>query len=745
MPSKFVKNPNELSDRQERRRIEFLRRNVQNENVARESSSSSTSSAASNVFDLDIPVEPFMDNGIDDLEELHDERQSDDDSDAESSDRATVSSHEQDFDDDDDDVRNMILEDNELPEDGDDSDGSNLNEDHNVNMQEDIATISKRKVKNAFLSAGLTHTQGNIILKTLREYPFQYLHLPKDSRTILNTPAFVASRFVHETAGGEYLHIGFQDGLQKKLSIIPREQLPPKIIVDLSTDGGRLDKGGKWQFWPHQYRIINIPDKRPMIAGVFKGRHKPSNPFDFFEMFFQEINEVIGNGGIEIGGRTIPLQIRCFIADAPARAMILNHYGHTSSRACSKCKVEGHRCDVEGYRNTMIFPGTRHPPRTNEEYRNITDDDHHKGHSPLSQIPIDLVTRVPFECMHLIYLGNVKKVFEAHVAGKYICRRLSGRQLNILDARMNTLSDYCPREFARRPREITAYSNFKAVEFRQLLLYSCVVILKDIFSEEYYQHFLILHCVIRLLVSESTTPVMLDFCQQSLEMYVSMCVTLYGEPFLSYNVHGLLHIVEDVRNLGGLETFSAFCYENNMPQFPKFLRKPDLSLQQYYKRMLERSEFSNDPINGEDLIQQSHVHAEGPLLDLEAQNCTQFKKIVIGKYTFAADLRDNCFVSNNKRICLIENIVLVEENILFIARHFRDVQQLYDVGLTSQSVGVYHCSNLSPESNIVPLTDVKVKCYRMPKWNEAEGLEENIVQNEWVCVTHLESLSLPRN
>ena len=67
----------------------------------------------------------------------------------------------------------MILEDDELAEDGDNSDGSNLKEDPNVNMQEDIATISRRNVKNAFLSAGLTHTQGNIILKTLRKYPFQ--------------------------------------------------------------------------------------------------------------------------------------------------------------------------------------------------------------------------------------------------------------------------------------------------------------------------------------------------------------------------------------------------------------------------------------------------------------------------------------------------------------------------------------------------------------------------------------------
>ena len=42
--------------------------------------------------------------------------------------------------------------------------------------------------------------------------------------------------------------------------------------------------------------------------------------------------------------------------------------------------------------------------------------------------------------------------------------------------------------------------------------------------------------------------------------------------------------------------------------------------------MFERSEFSNEPIDGEDLIQPSQVHAEGLLLDLEAQNCTQFKE-----------------------------------------------------------------------------------------------------------------------
>ena len=101
------------------------------------------------------------------------------------------------------------------------------------------------------------------------------MHLPKDSRTVLNRPFFVASRFVHETAGFHWI------------SRWPSEETEchsQRAIIDSSTDGGRLDKGWKWQFWPHQYRIINIPDKRPMIAGVFK----------FFEMFSRKLMKSLG-------------------------------------------------------------------------------------------------------------------------------------------------------------------------------------------------------------------------------------------------------------------------------------------------------------------------------------------------------------------------------------------------------------------------------------------------------------------
>ena len=121
---------------------------------------------------------------------------------------------------------------------------------------------------------------------------------------------------------------------------------------------------------------------------------------------------------------------------------------------------------------------------------------------------------------------------------------------------MNTLFEYFPAKFGLCLREILAYRNLKAVEFRQLVLYTTNAISKNVFLKN-YQHFLILYCVTRLLVFETAAPPMYDFCKEAWKMYVDLCVILYEEPFLSYNVHGLLHTVQNVQNLGSLETFSA--------------------------------------------------------------------------------------------------------------------------------------------------------------------------------------------
>lgn len=397
--------------------------------------------------------------------------------------------------DDDEEEEEDISENSEVDNDhmDEDNNASNSSEDDNDNVPEDIDELKKKALKYAFLSANLKHNQGNILLKTLCTFPFNLAYLPKDTRTLLQTPTVVATRHIQQLAGGEYLHLRLKYTLIRKLESFPVHRLPKTVEIDFSTDGAQIHNSGTTQFWPIQYRIFNSIDKRPVIAGVFKGKEKPSNAFAFFEHFVQEILDIRKEGGILVRNRRLALNIRCFIADAPARAFALQHYGHTSSNACSKCKIESHRSEETSvFGGTMVFSGIRHPPRTDEEYHNMIDEDHHKGPSPLDPI-LGLVKQVPFDPMHLVYIGNVKKVLHTHIHGKYGRLKLNKRKLDILDSRMITLQLHCPTEFNRRPNKLSMLHHFKATEYRQFLLYTAPAVLQGVFDTEFYEfHFVTL-------------------------------------------------------------------------------------------------------------------------------------------------------------------------------------------------------------------------------------------------------------
>lgn len=624
----------------------------------------------------------------------------------------------------------------------DEENTSNSSEDNNENVLQHPNELKKRALKNAFLSANIKHNQGNIILKTLRAFPFNLTCLPKDTRTLLQTPTSVATRHVQQVAGGEYLHLGFKSTLVRKLESIPEDMLPNIVEIDFSTDGAEIYNSGTAQFWPIQYRIFNSIDKRPVIAGVFVGKEKPTNAFAFFEQFVEEIMDIRREGGILVRNRRLPLNLRCFIADAPARAFALQHYGHTSSNACSKCKIEGHRSkETPVCRGTMVFVGIRHPPRTDKEFHDMLDEDHHKGPSPLDPL-LGLVTQVPFEPMHLVYIGNVKKVLHTQIHGKYGHRKLNKRKLDILDSRMTRLQLHCPSEFNRRPNKLSMFCHFKATEF---ILYTAPAVLESIFDEDFYEHFILLHCVMRLLSVENIDDDTYVYCQEAIETYVRMCETLYGEHFLSYNVHGLLHIVEDVKQLGSLESFSAFSYENNMRAFRKYIRKPHRVLQQFYKRICELNDLVLMPLDNSIQIRASKSHAEGPLVQhIPAQLCKQFHKLQIGQITFSTVERDNCCLLKNLEICIIKNIIQIEQSTFLIVQKFQTKVAVYNVGVTSDYAGVYHCSNLSIANEVINLMDIKSKMYKMPKWSAQEGQEERVLENEWICVSLITPLVLPQ-
>lgn len=117
--------------------------------------------------------------------------------------------------------------------------------------------------------------------------------------------------------------------------------------------------------------------------------------------------------------------------------------------------------------------------------------------------------------------------------------------------------------------------------------------------------------------------------------------------------------------------------------------------------------------------------------------------MIIGKFTLSTELRDRCCFSTNEEIFIIKNIIRIEEQIYLIVSSFQSTADVYDVGASSSSVGVYSCGNLKEHLTIIPLRNVKNKIYMMPKWSHVEGQEERTVKDEWICAELLSPLQLP--
>lgn len=194
-------------------------------------------------------------------------------------------------------------------------------------------------------------------------------YLPKDVRTLLNTSR--AETIVSKVEPGEYIHFDLETSIIEVLSCFSIGSLPNQIDID--TDGCNLDKSGSVHIWPIQCRLANVRHIKPIIVGIYKGSAKPYNLNLFFEKFISDIKKILASGRIIFKKKKLPIRLRCFIADAPARAFILNHTSHLSCHPCSKCKVSGIRCE-----RRYVFPDIDHSLRTDEEYIRGLDEDHHK-------------------------------------------------------------------------------------------------------------------------------------------------------------------------------------------------------------------------------------------------------------------------------------------------------------------------------------------------------------------------------
>lgn len=92
---------------------------------------------------------------------------------------------------------------------------------------------------------------------------------------------------------------------------------------------------------------------------------------------------------------------------------------------------------------------------------------------------------------------------------------------------------------------------------------------------------------ITILLSEALNKKYNDYAKTLLVHFVINSEKLYGQEFCIYNTHCLIHLPQDARDFGSLNTVNCFPFENYLQKFKRLLRKSNAPLQQVVKRLFE--------------------------------------------------------------------------------------------------------------------------------------------------------------
>jgi hypothetical protein len=470
----------------------------------------------------------------------------------------------------------------------------------------------------------VTQAALNELLKFLRQIG---VDVPKCAATLMKTPR---NTTVVERSGGQYVYMGIEKSLAPRLSTLSDRNLQniTALEVKVNIDGLPLFKSSHLSVWPILCSVSGDVQITPFCVAIYSGLKKP-NDLEFLREFLAEAKGLIADG-FNINGVHVRVRLSCIVCDAPAKAFVKGIIQFNGKYGCDRCVQKGTYSD-----GRMLFLHSDAELRTDESFRKQENKKHHKNYSPFCDLPIDMINDFPVDYMHQVNLGVTKRLLLAWICGPPIAR-LDTVKIATISSKLSDIRSCMPRDFARRPRSLEYVRLWKATEFRQFLLYTGPIVLKDILDKDKYIHFLSLSCGIALLINESTAVQYNDFAKQLLKFFVDKSIDLYGKNFVTYNVHSMVHLGEVALRYGCLDNCSAYPFENYMQVLKRCVRSTKNPIVQIVHRLRE-----SELITG-----QTTVGLAEATVDVRAA------------------YPDNCFLLSNGKYCLCRELVSNNSEVL---------------------------------------------------------------------------------
>lgn len=532
------------------------------------------------------------------------------------------------------------------------------------------------------LDCNLPHTQLTKLLKIQKN--FMSFQIPTTAATLLKIPKVPREIIAIDSGHAIYM------GIENCLLALPESVCELDVIrAQFGIDGFQQTKSKSTSSWPIIMYIIGS-NIQPFPIHNYIGRRHPKDLNKYLEKFAAEVDRLQKNGVLVSSKKILkPFSLHSIVTDTKGRCFVAGTRDNAFRAA--GC----HRCDQVSItvNGRAVFTAEVGQLRTDESFYNRVHPNHHNDlyktiatRTVIERIGIKMISQIPLDTMHLVELGVMKKILELLMGRLVTGFTKDAETLLIVDSYFQEFFQYTPGEFQRKPRTLFDHGNFKATECRQFLLYSGIVLLKSFLSPESYKHFLSLSIAYRILNTNSS-PSNCQFARSLLQYFVSNYHVFYDIKNRGYNVHGLLHVVDDCERFGIVNNFSAYKFENAIGHLKPMKRSDNKVLEQFANRTMEK------------------IHYNG------------FKQAANKKgYKFKVDNTTNncCFVLNDNKIIWVQNI----KNNVITAKYFTIKNDFFLDHVKSSTLGIYLCDKLSAELIIISLDLIKNKCYMLPYFDE---------------------------
>lgn len=527
------------------------------------------------------------------------------------------------------------------------------------------------------------------LLVGLRERGHSYL--PKRSKTLMKTSRHIECSNIND---GVYCHTGVERSLFACFTVLKNNQLslPEKLILEFNVDGINFSRSTNCSLWLIQMKIRGV-ELDPCVIGTYFGKTKP-NCNDFLEYFVDEIRTLIISG-FNFEQNLFPIECR-FCNDTPANSFIRASKGHAGYYCCMKCKQKGLKLD-----SCLVFPKIKSGPRTDEDFRERMNPEHHIGDSIIETIPnVNMVKDFAIDEMHVVHHGVVKKLI------KFWMATATKTQIDRIQTRISTIDGHRPKEIHRTIRDLQSFNQFKAKEFRTFLLFTGPVILLDILDKKMYDHFMLLHVAMKKLGKKNCLEE-IESVRPILQRFVVEFKSIYGLNKITYVVHNLLHLCDDVEYNGSLQ--SAYQFENNAGKIKRTIKHGKTVAQQIHNRALEHLKVISLTNEKSFELGQKFVHTE--------EKKDYFRRITLNGVQIDSSDRNQWFLTKNLEICAFKYAeVFTDKKIIINCKKMKQTpQSFYEYPIKSNELEIFFVDDYSSfEDLIICQSNIHLKLFAMP-------------------------------